>query len=330
MSFARCFGMTRPLKSWLSIEDQIQQLADRGMQIPDHAQAEHALATIGYYRLSGYWYPYREPDPSDPYRRLDTFLPGTDFSEVIDLYDFDRALKTQVLHGIERVEVAFRSRIGYLIGKHGALAHTDPTRFRSTFDHAKWWGTAQRRINRARGRDETVDHHDKYYGGDIPIWVLTDLLDFSDLSMLYAGMIANDQKELAQWFKVTVAPDASQSARRAWARRPPLVNWLEHLTIVRNICAHHGRLWNRQLTPLGVPLRIHHLPVFSEVVATFDPTRPDAHQIERVFGTICVISYLLESVEPGNKWRKSIDKLVDTSFPGGHHRSVAEMGFPNL
>ena len=96
------------------------------MQIPDHAQAEHALATIGYYRLSGYWYPYREPDPSDPYRRLDTFLPGTDFSEVIDLYDFDRALKTQVLHGIERVEVAFRSRIGYLIGKHGALAHTDP------------------------------------------------------------------------------------------------------------------------------------------------------------------------------------------------------------
>ncbi|WP_425301924.1 Abi family protein [Nocardia farcinica] len=141
-----------------------------------------------------------------------------------------------------------------------------------------------------------------------------DLLDFSDLSMLYAGMIANDQKELAQWFKVTVAPDASQSARRAWARRPPLVNWLEHLTIVRNICAHHGRLWNRQLTPLGVPLRIHHLPVFSEVVATFDPTRPDAHQIERVFGTICVISYLLESVEPGNKWRKSIDKLVDTSF----------------
>ena len=61
--------------------------------------------------------------------------------------------------------------------------------------------------------------------------------------MLYAGMTANDQKELAQWFKVTVAPGASKSARQAWARRPPLVNWLEHLTIVRNICAHHGRLW---------------------------------------------------------------------------------------
>lgn len=320
--------MTRPLKPWLSIDDQIQRLATRGMLIDSHARAEHALTAVGYYRLSGYWYPYRLPDPDRADRRLDTFAPDTGFAEVLALYEFDRALKGLVLAGIERVEVAFRSRIGYLVGQRGPLAHCGPKHFRPTFDHAAWWHTAKGRIGRARGRDETVDHHDKHYGGEIPIWVLTDLLDFSDLSKLYAGMLANDQRSLAEWFRVTVKPGASKSARQAWARKPPLTNWLEHLAIVRNICAHHGRLWNRQLTPLGVPGRIQHLPVFAELVPTLDPARPDLHQIERVFGTICVIAYLLEAVEPGSGWRASVDALIADSFPDGAHRAITEMGFP--
>lgn len=321
-------SVTRPIKPWLSIDEQLERLAERGMRIGDAEQARHALEVVGYYRLSGYWYPYREPDPTRDGGRLDTFVPGADFAEVLALYDFDRALKNLVLHGIERIEVAFRSRIGHLLGEWGALAHTDPSRFRESFDHEEWWRTARRRIARARGRDEAVEHHRRHYGGVIPIWVLTDLLDFSDLSKLYEGMQSRDQRELAEWFKVTMAPDAGKRAREAWMKNPPLRNWLEHLTIVRNICAHHGRLWNRQLIPLGISRRVQHLSVFSELVAALDPARPEQHQIERVFGTICVIGYLLDSVEPGNDWRKSVDSLVETSFPEGRHRSTTEMGFP--
>ena len=298
------------------------------MTIDDHAAAEHTLEAVGYYRLSGYWYPYREPDHSSLATRLSTFAEGTRFSEVAALYAFDRDLKSLVLSGIERVEVALRSRTGYLIGEQGALAHADRARFRPSFDHASWWKTAQGRARRARGRDDAVDHHYIHYGGDLPIWVLTDLLDFSDLSKLYAGMRAEDQRTIAEWFKVTVDPGASKSARQKWAKNPPLVNWLEHLSIVRNICAHHGRLWNRQLTPLGVPQRIRHLSVFDELVPTFDPQHPEKHQSERVFGTICVVSYLLGVLDPENTWREEVDMLVATSFPAGTHRSQAEMGFP--
>lgn len=159
--------MTRPLKPWLSIDDQIQRLTDRGMLIKDQAQAKHALTVVGYYRLSGYWYPYREPDPTTHGHRLDDFVEGTDFAEVQALYEFDCMLKNLLLRGIERVEVAFRSRIGHLVGEWGPLAHSESHRFRSTFDHAKWWKTAKHRIDRARGRDETVDHHDQHYGGEI-------------------------------------------------------------------------------------------------------------------------------------------------------------------
>ena len=320
--------MAHDLKSWRSIDEQIQLLHDRGMVILDREQTSHALTVIGYYRLSGYWHPYREPASNQNDQLLNDFLPGTQFAEVLALYNFDRSLKNLIWSGLERVEVAFRSRIGHLLGKSGPLAHTDPGHFRSTFNHAAWWNTAKRRISRARGRDATVDHHDQNYAGDIPLWVLTDLLDFSDVSKLYAGMTSPDQRVIADWFGVSMTADASKSSRTKWNRHPPLANWLENLTTVRNICAHHGRLWNRQLVPLGVPQRVHHLSAFADIVPTLDASRPDLWQSERVFGTICVISQLLDYIEPGNTWRSDIASLVATSFPSSNYRDVTEMGFP--
>lgn len=86
-------NMVLHLKPWLSILDQINQLRIRGMEIPDRDQASHALKIIGYYRLSGYWYLYREPHPTQKDQRLDDFLPGTQFTEILALYHFDSALK---------------------------------------------------------------------------------------------------------------------------------------------------------------------------------------------------------------------------------------------
>lgn len=212
--------MASHLKPWLSIDDQIQQLCNRGMGIADREQASHALTIVGYYRLSGYWHVYRQPNPKQSDQLLDDFLPGTQFKEVLALYNFDRALKDLIWLGIERVEVAFRSRIGHVLGRSGPLAHTDPGSFRSTFDHGRWWNTAKGRIARARGRDATVDHHDNAYAGDVPLWVLTDLLDFSDVSKLYAGMISSDQRVIADWFGVSMAADALKASRKKVEQAP--------------------------------------------------------------------------------------------------------------
>ncbi len=262
------------------------------------------------------------------HQRLDAFLPGTDFAEILALYRFDSALKRLIWIAIEVVEIAFRSRIGHLLGRAGPLAHTEPNNFRSNFDHTNWWATAESRIRRARGRDASVDHHYDNYGGEVPLWVLTDLLDFSDVSKLYAGLTSPDQREIAEWFGVTMADDASKSSRTSWNKHPPLANWLEHLTTVRNICAHHGRLWNRQLVPIGIAPRVQHLPAFAEIAPTLDPSRPDTWQVERVYGTICIISQLLNRIEAKSTWRTDVDSLVTDAFPTGRYRSVSEMGFP--
>lgn len=314
-------GMARPVKPWLSIAEQIALLRRRGMEIPDDDLAKQWLSAVGYYRLSGYWYPFRGFDHTGAQRRTSTFLPGTTFDEVAGLYEFDRRLKALTNDALGKVEVAFRSQIGHRLGEISPLAHTNPRHFRPTFPHQQWWNTAQRRIDRARGRDEFVDHHDIVYGGNLPIWVLTDVLDFADLSKLYAGLTAHDQGAIAEQFAVTMPPDASKSQRQRWARKPPLANWLEHLSVVRNICAHHGRLWNRQLTPIGTSTRIRHLPVFTSLPA-------DQTQIERVYGTICVLSYLLDAVTPGHSWRSEVDELVTESFTHFTHHTPVEMGFP--
>ncbi len=320
-SYSPC--MSRPLKQWLSIDDQIALLSSRGMSIADPAEARQWLSAVGYYRLSGYWYPFRQLDASGATpRRSSHFVPDTTFHEVVKLYEFDRHLKTQLQDGLERVEVAFRSQIGYLLGRYGPVSHATATSFRPTFAHSDWWNTAQGRIRRARNRDDFVDHHYVNYAGTLPIWVLTDVLDFSDLSKLYAGMRASDQKSIADWFAVTLPSDASKSRRQKWAKNPPLANWLEHLTVVRNICAHHGRLWNRQLTPIGTSARIRHLPVFADLPQ-------DQVQIERAYGTICVVSHLLDAASPGHSWRTKIDTLIASSFAEFTHRRPSEMGIPN-
>lgn len=102
------------------------------MTIPDHTAAERWLGSVGYYRLSGYWYPYRVRTQAAgaPPVIGDDFQPGTSFEQIVELYDFDRTLKLLVLDAIESVEVAMRLRVGHTLGRRGAFAHTDPNMLR--------------------------------------------------------------------------------------------------------------------------------------------------------------------------------------------------------
>ena len=86
--------MSKPFKT---IDEQIELLRYRGMTIADDEVARHALETLGYYRLSGYWYSFREHAPEEALGcRSDLFIPGTSFDQVIRLYDFDTQLRVTV------------------------------------------------------------------------------------------------------------------------------------------------------------------------------------------------------------------------------------------
>jgi abortive infection bacteriophage resistance protein len=68
-------------KVWLSFDDQVIQLEERGLLGADNYQRE--IARIGYYRLSAYWYPFR--DLSDYPTQPEAFKPGSTFENVLEL-----------------------------------------------------------------------------------------------------------------------------------------------------------------------------------------------------------------------------------------------------
>lgn len=293
----------KQIKNPTTVEQQISLLQSRGMEV-NVALARQWLASVSYYRLSGYWYSNRLPleskDPRKPLRD-DTFESGTRFHEIAALYEFDRKMRTLIYDGIERIEVALRARIGELLVAKGALSYKDPGIFREEFRHAEWLETAERRVERARPRNHAIAHYATTYD-DYPFWVLADVLDFSDISMLFDGLLLDDQRTISHSFGFRVDSERLYSRqKRSYYNQDPLARWCEQFTVLRNTCAHHGRLWNRYFTPASTNV-FRTLPELSCL---------PRGQSERLFGALTMIAFMLRNVSPGSTWAKKVRTLIE-------------------
>ncbi|MCS4277229.1 abortive infection bacteriophage resistance protein [Mycetocola sp. BIGb0189] len=306
-------------KKFLTLDEQIELLCGRGM-VPSH-DIKQWLHSVNYYRLSGYWHTYRvlESNGSGVVRRAERFIEGTSFTTIETLYEFDRKLRTLVHDGIERVEVALRSHLSYVLGASSPIAHTDRSYFRDGFDHESWMKNATSRVDRAARRSPVIAHHREKYGGVIPIWVLVDVLDFSDLSMLFDGMRAADQFAVAERLGIIIDPARLKPNQAVRAKKNhPLARWLEQLTVLRNIGAHHGRMWNRTLIPTSTAaLRtvedLHALP---------------RGQSEQLFGGLTLMAKLIGAASPGSAWAQKVRREIEHAYSQLPDRSEREMGFP--
>ena len=123
--------MVEYTKPWLSLEQQVERLVSRGVDVGDRDRAAELLKAIGYYRLTGYLYPFRESkqyvddDGRARTRVLSGYRPGTTLHHVESIIDFDRRLRMLVMDGVERIEVAVRMQVGYVLGRSSAFAHEE-------------------------------------------------------------------------------------------------------------------------------------------------------------------------------------------------------------
>lgn len=127
------------IKPWLPLGQQVDRLASHGVEVGDRDRAVTLLRSVGYYRLTGYLYPFRE---SEQYvddeghtrtRVLSDYRSDTTLDHVKSVIDFDRHLRMLVMDGVERIEVAVRMQLGYVLGRASAFAHEDPARFTRAF-----------------------------------------------------------------------------------------------------------------------------------------------------------------------------------------------------
>ncbi|UXN32552.1 Abi family protein [Glutamicibacter sp. M10] len=300
----------KELKNWSSISEQIDQLRGRGLDV-EWDQSEHWLRFVGYYRLSGYWHPFRVVQ--DDGTRSSTFVTGASMKNVAELYEFDRKLKAHLLSGLERVEVACRSRIADVLGERDVNALANPQHFRSPQLHHEMIDIVDRRISRAlAAKDPVALHHRDSYDGRYPIWVAMEFLDFGDVSRLYANLMDTDREKVASWFG-WVPPERHPEAKFG----PAFMNWLRHLTIVRNTAAHHSRLWNRTFEPVSVK-RLNMVPGLEELRG----------QQDKIFGTSRVLTQLLSVTSPGTTWSSQLVNLLEDSFQPLDGVSWNQLGFP--
>jgi abortive infection bacteriophage resistance protein len=305
-------------KPYRDVQGQIELLQQRGMVISDQTKAQAYLERLGYYRLSGYWYPFRTSDQvvddnGKPATRVnDQFRMGTEFSHIVDLYVFDKKLRLLVLDAIERIEVCLRVDISLLLGARGPFAHRDPTQLDGKFTivppnkqskHQEWLERLDK--NEDRSKQEFVKAFRQKYTSDLPIWMSIELWDFGILSNFYAGMKNADRGVISNRYGVNVLI---------------FETWLRSINYLRNICAHHARLWNCAVVDQPKMPSIGTIPDLNHVI--LNPTSRF-----RIYAIIALMQHLLRRINPTSTWGKRLASHIDT-LPIIEPISIQNAGFP--
>lgn len=292
------------IKQALTFAQQLDLLIHRGLVVDDRNAALNALSSISYYRLSAYWYPFRIINEHG--KQSSQMLLATTYENVIELYEFDRKLRLLVLDAIERIEVAIRTRITYhMAHTYGAFAHTDPRNFHPKFDHGKWLEKLEQETSRSS--DEFIRHYRSKYQGfpTIPIWMVTEVMSLGALSFFYQGLRNNAKADTED--KKAVALHFNVHYKR-------LGDWLHTLTYIRNVCAYHSRLWNRELA-----IR----PDADKDKNWQAPTTP---RNDRIFYVLLILNHLLSATSKEAGWHGEVSKLLSSITDKPHFRSA--MGMP--
>lgn len=290
-----------------TVEEQMSRLLERGMTCEDHDRMRAFLKTVGYYRLSAYWLPLERP-PVDGQTRSKVFRTGVTFEQVIDTYIFDRKLRLAMMEGIERVEIAVRSRwTNRMTLAYGPHAHMDPTHFRCPIRHAERLVKLAREV--AGSHEVMIEHYRKTYDRPRlpPLWAATETMTISDLSK-WLGETRNPAIQSA------VARDLGLPAREL------LLGGLELFALIRNICAHHGRLWNRRFVKRLPFIRRLKDDIILEPEGETGREQPS----NLIYNPMVVLLHLLHHQNTDSGFPLRLKTLVETV--GDHERAL--MGFP--
>ena len=264
-------------------------MTKRGLAVNDPQRALGWLKRVSYYRFSAYFIPFKDITTN-------RFKSGSEFSQIAELYKFDSRLRLLILQAIERVEIALRTALTYRIAHtYGPFGHVLSTNFSPSFDHAKFMQELS--VEETRSRETFVQHYRSKYTSEphLPIWMATELISFGALSLMYSAVRPDIQRTVATEYGIP---------------GDILKNWLHTLSYVRNNCAHHKRLWNRELAIRPKIPRNWQYPVVNN---------------ERIYCVLIILQHFTSVICPSCKWRDRVVTLMD-SLP---LVDVKAMGFPN-
>lgn len=283
----------RYTKQYSSPTELLAILQSRGLDCSDTENAENILRTIGYYKLSGYLYPFLSfPKTEHLYKS------GSTLGCALHLYEFDREFRLLVFDQIERIEIAVRSAITNIVcAETGDVFWMTRS---STFANSEKFNKTMSLVDKElqTNREDFIVHFKQTYEDSYPpSWMLAEIIPLGTLTRVYEN-IANNRirKKIARFFGLSV---------------PVFISWMTIIMLTRNSCCHHARLWNRSLS-------------LRALVMT-RPLRPwvgDDVRQGRVFFTLCILKHFVDIIRPNNHFKQQLIALlsqypmVDTSAMG--------------
>lgn len=287
-------------KKALTLPELVKHLQGIGLQ-GEPCVIEERIRDVGYFRLSPYWRYYRVGGKDAGSQLKD----GTTIDDVWQLYVFDRELRLLLLDAIERVEVGVRARLVQShVEKHGPFGYARRDVFglrtkgrknqvnQSRYEEllttiADTLSRASAEIDHRRA-SQAMRHFATRHGSSHahpPLWLAAEVFSIGDLVTLYKGSPGPIRKGLSHGFEIP---------------EPVFESWLLCLQAVRNICAHHGRIWNRTL---GVQP--------AEPDNSFRWAAAELGPRDRIFYTITILAYCMSILCDGSHWGERFRELVE-------------------
>lgn len=266
-------------KEATTVEQQIERLKSRGMVMDlGEIKAKEILLDIGYYRLGFYWNPLEIDGEHN-------LVPGTKFSDVVNLYYLDTDLKHILIKALNRIEINFKTQLIYYVSNRYTKNSTwfaDPKIVSKKYvdGFPKIYNEKFKAVNKP------IRNHHLKYRNDIyaPAWKTIEFLTFGSVITLYLSLHNKDVQQTI--------------ARRYGIKRVKVLeNFLLTLLFIRNICAHSDLLFDS-----NTPKEIYTTPLINF-------NNNDRHSLD---SSIKVICYFLSKISTNRC--SIITKEIETLF----------------
>lgn len=284
------------------MSEQVERLKKRGLVFDDENEAEGYLSNISYYRLRAYTYPFQENGEGLDHKFIRKDI---HFKDIIDLYCFDRRLRSLIFNAIEKIEVAVRTKIIQVYAESTEDSHWYSNKNLYRFDCKDLMEHIKDEVNRSN--EDFIKHYKFKYNEPPmpPSWMSLEVVSFATLSRLFQALKSDEHKEyITKQFglkKVTI-----------------LENWLHAISNLRNCCAHHSRTWNRRfMVNVSLP--------YNTVYSFMDRDTIGQIRTNKLFAVLSCIVYILDIISPGSDFKTHIKDLLKSDC---RLLDLKDMGFP--
>ena len=275
-------GIMKYNKQPLDIPAQIAMLKERGLSIADEKTAQVTLKTISYFRLAAYLRPMEADKNTHQYK------PDASFENAVALYEFDAELRNMVFRAIGLIEIALRTKmIHHFSLTYNAFWFLKMSICKDEHLFLENLSSIDREIHRSK-EDFIKQHYKKYTKPAYPpAWKTLELLSLGTLTKIFTNSSATKTKK-------AIALDFDNPTFKAFE------SWLASIASLRNYCAHHARIWNRNypITP-DMPASLPHAWLTNAKVP-----------FNKLYPQLCCIAYLLNSIDPENTFTADIKALL--------------------